>query len=78
MEKTYWCVISKFYDSGVVEVIIRECDKITENTEEIWPFVNCYIDWFNTEQEAEKFQAELYAAEDNPDSLYHSRWGEKK
>jgi hypothetical protein len=75
--KTYWCVISKFYDNGVVEVIIKEYDGMIKITE-IWPFVNCYIDWFNTEQEAKEFQVKIYTVKDNPDSLYHGRWKQQQ
>jgi hypothetical protein len=58
--KTYYCVMSEFYDNGTVKAAItsRECNELPRDTSRETPIADCYNDWFEDKAEAERFLAE--------------------
>ena len=61
--KTFYCVMSEFYQSGPVKVkdaiISRACEKKPLNRYREFPGMTAFNDWFETRAEAEK-QREVY------------------
>jgi transcription elongation factor Elf1 len=55
MERTYWCVMSEFYDDGTVKaaMLSRVCEEKPESTYRKLPRMDAYNDWFDTATEAE-------------------------
>jgi hypothetical protein len=64
MKKTYYCVMSEFYDDGrvIAAIISRECEEKPKSTFRSLPRMDAYHDWFDTEAEAAAFLAEAKAA----------------
>ena len=64
MRKRFWCVMSEFYDNGVVKAAItsRECEAKPKNTYRELPRMDAYTDWYETREEAEGAIAEARAA----------------
>jgi hypothetical protein len=62
--KTYYCVMSEFYDDGRVKaaMISRVCEEKPQSTYKHLPRMDAYHDWFDTEAEAVAFLAEAKAA----------------
>jgi hypothetical protein len=64
MKKTFYCVMSEFYDDGRVNaaMISRECGEKPQNSFRHVFRLDTYNDWFNTKEEAEAFLAEAKTA----------------
>jgi hypothetical protein len=61
--KTYYCVMSKFYDDGTVKaaMISRTCKQKPKGSYRQLPRMDAYDDWFGTKDEALAFLAETKA-----------------
>jgi hypothetical protein len=62
--KTYYCVMSEFYDGGTVKAAMksRACKEKPKNSYRQLPRMDAYNDWFDTEDEALAFLAETREA----------------
>jgi hypothetical protein len=62
MKKTYWMVMSEFYDDGTVKaaMISRVCKKKPENSCRELPRMDAYHDWFESREDAERLLAEAH------------------
>lgn len=63
--KTYYCVRTTFDDRGRVTaaiVDILEADSKPESSKEETPAVDIYLDWFDTQEDAEAFLEEAKEA----------------
>jgi hypothetical protein len=60
-KKTYWCVMSEFYDNGTVKAAMASEARNgkPENTCRSMPRMDAYEDWFDSREEAEAFLAEI-------------------
>jgi hypothetical protein len=69
MEKTFYCVISEFYDDGRVNaaMISRECREKPRDSFRELPRMDAYNDWFDNREEAEAFLAEARAEGKGPE-----------
>ena len=58
--KTYFCLMSEFYDDGSVKaaVISRACKEKSKNTSRELLFADCYRDWYNSESAAKQALAQ--------------------
>jgi hypothetical protein len=58
--KTYYCVMSEFYDDGTVKaaMISRECRERPRDTSRETAIADCYNDWFEDKAAAKKRLAE--------------------
>ena len=65
MKKTFYCVMSEFYDNGAVKaaIIDRQCKEKPQNRERDFPCWTAFQDWFETQGEAESFREEVKAME---------------
>jgi hypothetical protein len=70
MEKTFYCVMSEFYDDGRVKaaMISRECREKPKNSFRELPRMDAYNNWFDTEAEAAAFLAEAKAEGKKPEA----------
>ena len=61
--KTYYCLMSEFYDNGSVKaaVISRDCKEKPENSFKDTPISDCYKDWYDTQAAAKKALAQYRA-----------------
>ena len=57
MEKTFFCVMSEFYDNGTVKTSMFFGDRKVKpaDSEVSTPIADCYKDWFETESKAVRF-----------------------
>jgi hypothetical protein len=64
MKKTFYCVMTEFYDNGTVKaaMISRECREKPKNSFRELPRMDAYNDWFDTPEEAGEFLAEARTA----------------
>jgi hypothetical protein len=64
MKKTFYCVMSEFYDDGTVNAAMfsRECREKPQNSFRSVPKMDAYNDWFDTPEEARAFLAEARTA----------------
>jgi hypothetical protein len=62
--KTYYCVMTEFYDDGTVNaaMVSRVCKEKPKNSYRELPIMDAYNDWFDTEAEAVAFLAEAKTA----------------
>jgi hypothetical protein len=59
MKKTFYCVMTEFYDSGTVKAAMfsRECREKPKNSFRSVPKMDAHNDWFDTSKEAGAFLA---------------------
>lgn len=64
MKKEVFCVETRFYDDGKVEVGIYQCNlaEKPQNTNRQTALADVYEDWFEHRCDAERFAAEAKAA----------------
>ena len=62
--KTFYCVVSKFFDGGSVKAVLFDiqADKKPENKQVENCLCDEYHDYFDTYEEAKKFQKDCYKA----------------
>jgi hypothetical protein len=55
--KTYYCVITEFYDNGTVKAAMtsRECKEQPRDTSRETAIADCYTEWFEDKAEAMKY-----------------------
>jgi hypothetical protein len=70
MKKTFYCVMSEFYDDGRVKaaMVSRECKEKPNDSYRSLPRMDAYNDWFNTLEEAEAALAEARAEGKGPEA----------
>jgi hypothetical protein len=58
--KTYYSVMTEFYDNGTVKAAMfsRVCKEKPKNQSRNTPIADCYTDWFEDKTEAERFLAD--------------------
>ena len=54
MKKTFYCVMSEFYEDGTVKAAITQSKRREKPRDSIrrLPFADCHRDWYETEQAA--------------------------
>ena len=60
-----YAVTSMFYDNGTTEASIEEyarTDRLPEPVSESYEDCDCYVDWFETREEAEAHARDVYNA----------------
>jgi hypothetical protein len=64
MKKTFYCVMSEFYDDGRINaaIISRECGEKPHDSFRHVFRMDAYCDWFDSWKEAEAFLAGVKAA----------------
>jgi hypothetical protein len=60
MKKTFYCVMSEFYDNGTIKaaIISQECEEKPKSSFRRSQGLDAYRDWFDSQKEAEAFLAE--------------------
>jgi len=64
MKKTFYCVMSEYYENGTVKtaIITRACKIKPKDKSRTLPFMTAYTDWFENRELAEAFLSERKAA----------------